>query len=220
MFNQGYINPTFMNFQNEKNLPFGNLKVLKDEKLSVGKKNLSFIEEFIDVVIIPLSGSLAYNDSLSNKAVIGTNQIGVFSVQEGMAYELVNVSENSEANYLQVWLKSDGNFFIRQNKQKELDIPKKNCLVPVFANRDSTAIDLKSNTEASGFMGVYDKKKFESYSLKNPDNGLFIFVIDGIFKFQDKLIQSREQISITGNSNVNFELISGKGSFLLLEVPL
>lgn len=209
-----------MNFQNEMCLPFGNLKVLKEEKLSAGKKSLSFIDEFIDVVIIPLSGSLAYNDSLSNKATIEPNQIGVFSVQEGMAYELANVSEQSDADYLQVWLKSDGKFFIRQNKQKDLTMPKSNCLVPVFANKSSNSADLKSNTDASGFMGVYDKKKFERYSLQNPQNGLFVFVIDGMFKFQNKLIQSRERISLTENRNVDFELVSPKGSFLLLEVPL
>lgn len=209
-----------MGFQNEMQLPFGNLKVLKDEKLSAGKKSLSFIDEFIDVVIIPLSGSLAYNDSLSNKAVIETNQVGVFSMQEGMAYELVNVSEKSEAAYLQVLLKSDGNFFVRQNKQKDLAIPQHNCLVPVFANKSSNAADLKINTDATGFMGVYDKKQFGRYRLSNPQNGLFIFIIDGIFKFQGNLIQSRGSITLTESSIVDFELVSPKGSFLLLEVPL
>src|SRR6476661_9636370 len=104
MFDQHYIKPTFMNFRNEMTMPFGNLKVLNDEKLSAGKKCLNFIDEFLDIVIIPLSGSLAYNDSLSNKKIIGTNQIGVFSMQEGMAYELVNVCETSEVDYLRLCL--------------------------------------------------------------------------------------------------------------------
>ncbi|MGC4041703.1 MAG: hypothetical protein QM710_13185 [Flavobacterium sp.] len=209
-----------MNFQDEKYLPFGNLKVLKDEKLTAGKKNLSFIEEFIDVVIIPLSGSLTYNDSLSNKAVIEKNQIGLFSVQEGMAYELVNASEKEDADYLQVWLKSDGKLFTRQNRQKELNMSKGNCLLPVFTSKSSNTTDLKINTDASGFIGVYDKGKFERYSLKNPGNGLYVFVIDGIFKFQDRLVESKGSISLVGNSAIEFELISNKGSFLLLEVPL
>lgn len=218
MFNQTHINPAFMNFQNQ--LPFGNLELLKDEKLSAGKKSLSFIDGFTDVVIIPLSGRLAYNDSLGNKTIIEINEIGVFSVQAGMAYELVNVSEETEANYLQVCLKSDGSYFIRQNKQKELPLSEKNSLIPIFANKNSTAPDLKSNTDALGFIGVYNKAKSECYTLKNPKNGLFVFVIDGIFKFQDKLIESRQSISLTGYSKLDFELFSGEGSFLLLEVPL
>ncbi|HNP32527.1 MAG TPA: hypothetical protein PKN96_04495 [Flavobacterium sp.] len=209
-----------MNFQHDMHLPFGNLKILNAEKLSAGKKVLSFIEEFIDVIIIPLSGSLVYKDSLSNKAMIETNQIGVFSVQEGMAYELVNVSESAEADFVQLWLKSDGDFFMRQSRQQELNLPKMNSLVPVFANKSSNTADLKINNDACCFMGVYNQNKLESYNLKNSENGLFIFVLDGKFKFQSNLVQARERISLTENSVVDFQLVSSQGSFLLLEIPL
>lgn len=209
-----------MNFQNGMSSPFGNLKVLNNEKLNASEKRLSFIDEFIDVIIIPLSGSLVYNDSLSNKTVLGNNQIGIFSVQEGMAYELMNVSGKAQADYIHVWLKSDGKFFTRQNNQRELSISESNCLVSVFENKNSASADIKINADAWGFIGIYDKRKFERYTLKNSNNGLSILVIDGKFRFQDRLMIRNERISINGISHLDFEMISGSGSFLLLEVPL
>ena len=72
---------------------FGALEAINDETLCPGNKIMRHVDHYTDIVIIPLSGSLLYKDSLGNKAIVETEQIGIFSVQEGMVYELVNVYE-------------------------------------------------------------------------------------------------------------------------------
>jgi redox-sensitive bicupin YhaK (pirin superfamily) len=215
-----YSTFNFDDYRNDSCLPFGTLKVLNDETLCAGNKILRHVEEYTDIIIIPLSGSIIYKDSLTNRTIVETEQVGIFSVQEGMAYELINLYEKAKVNYLQLWIAAETDRFIRQAKQKDFNYEGKNSLFPVFTGRDSNTSGLKVNSEASGYLGVFDKKVDGDYILKNPKNGLFVFVISGAFEFEGRLLQSRDGLSLTGIRKAAFEALSQNATMLLLEVPL
>lgn len=215
-----YATFNFDDYSNDLNLPFGILQVLNDEILKAGSKILRHVERHTDIIIIPLSGSLVYKDSLANKTIVETEQIGMFSVQEGMVYELINLYEKANVNYLQLWIKSDAKNFLRQAKNKDFNFHGKNSLFSIFTGKNSNASGLKTNSEASGYIGVYDKRVHGDYIVQNPENGIFVFVINGTFEFEGRLIQSRDGLSLTCIKRTIFEALSDNAMLLILEVPL
>lgn len=58
------------------------------------------------------------------------------------------------------------------------------------------------------------------YTLKNPKNSIFIFVIEGIFEVQNRLLHARDGLSLTDIDTVELEALSNDAVILLLELPL
>ena len=205
--------------RNEGVLPFGILEALNDETLCPGNKVMRHVDQYMDIIIIPLSGTVVYKDSLGNKAIVETEQAGIFSVQEGMVYEIINMYEKSNVNYLQIWIKSDERNFNRQFRYKDFGNPEMNTLFPVFTGNKSQIPVLKTNSDSNGSIGVYNNGQGGRYVLKSPSYGLFAFVINGTFEFEGRKLQSRDAISFNGISGAAYSALTENAAILLLEIP-
>lgn len=214
---------SIFNFDGQKSdatLPFGILEAVNDETLCPGNKVMRHVEQFMDIVIIPLSGTIVYKDSLGNEAIVETEQVGIFSVQEGMVYELVNHFEQSHVNYLQIWLRANDGQFRRQSKYRDFNQPEMNALFPIFCGLNFDHPVLKTNAPAFGHIGVFNEGRSGKYTLKNKKNGLFAFVINGSFDFEGRQLQSRDAISLSGSTFAGFQSTVDNAALLLLEIPI
>lgn len=200
--------------------PFGALFALNDETLAAGNKIVRHLEENFDIILLPLVGGIVYKDSLGNQDIIGTEQIRIFSAHKDMSYEITNPYEEELVNYVQIWLRPDKPFFTSQSNQQDFNLSERNILVPLFEGNISDSPVLKTNTTANGLIGIFDGRKEGKYKLKNPDNGLFAFVINGAFEFENRLIESRDALSISGTYEAEFEALSENAILLILEIPL
>lgn len=209
----------FDQYRNEAALPFGTIEAFNEETLCPGNTVVTYVEQFMDVVIIPLSGSVVYKDSLGNRTIVEAEQAGIFSVQEGMVYELLNIYEKSHVNYLQIWLKADEKQFVRQSRHKDFSDQELNELFLVFAGRKSEMNVLKTNSDSTGSIGIYNTGNGGRYVLKSKNHGLFAFVINGTFELDGNLLQQRDSISLSGISGMDFKAVSENSAILLIEIP-
>ncbi len=198
---------------------FGSLLAFNDETLAAGNKIIRHIEENVSILLLPLVGGIAYKDSRGNHDIIGTEQLLIFSADKGMSYEITNPYEEELVNYLQIWLQPDKSFFASQSHQTNFDL-KKNSLIPILEKQLSDKELLKTNTSALGFIGMFEGRRSGSYTLKNAGTGLFVFVIHGAFEFEDRLIENRDGLSLSGVSEVEFEALSENAIVLILEIPM
>lgn len=212
-----YATFNFGDYQQESRNPFGVLLALNDETLGPKNKVFRHIEENTDIVIIPLVGGVLYRDNLGNESIIETEQIRIFSAEKGASYELVNPFGKELVNYLQIWLRPNSGIF--GSRQQEFSFPEKNKLVTLF-NTDSDTTVLKTNLGAIGCIGIYEGRKEGTYRLRNPENGLFAFVINGAFEFENRLLESRDGLSLQGIESAEFEALSENAVVLILEIPL
>ena len=210
----------FENTKQEADLPFGALEAMNDETLCPKNKIMRHVDHYTDVVIIPLSGSILYKDSLGNQAIVETEQIGIFSVQEGMVYELMNLYEEAHVNYLQIWLRADEKEFRRTCKSRDFDQPQHNTMFPVFAGWKNDIPVLKTNAEVFGHIGVYNDGRNGKYTLKNSKNGLFAFVINGSFDFNGRTLHARDAMTLSGIHFLPFVAKSENAAVLLIEIPI
>lgn len=213
-----YCTFNFDSYQDHSRQPFGALLALNDETLGGGHKIFRHVEEAMEIIIIPLVGGILYKDSCAGEEIIGTEEIRIFSAQKGMHYELTNPYDTELVNYLQLWIRPQQSVETN-SRQAIFELSDKNKLIPLFAPDEKIDCGLKINSNSYGSIGIYEGRKERSYTLQHPGNGLFAFVISGAFEFENRLLESRDGLSLNGIQEVTFEALSENAIILLLETP-
>lgn len=196
----------FGNYVAEGREVFGNLQAFNDDTLSAKHSLKIQLSESSIVIIIPVIGGLEYNNTLQNGFLEAGKGL-MLSTQKGMEYEIINPYENEYINFVQIWLKNNFQESDPTLEEFGFDLNQKNQLHAIFSvnNQDS-------------FIGKYEGRKKEEYILKNPENGVFVFVIDGTFEVQDRLLQARDGLAISGIEMIDFEALSDGAVILLISV--
>ncbi|MNL57654.1 hypothetical protein D3C87_1812330 [compost metagenome] len=71
-----------------------------------------------------------------------------------------------------------------------------------------------------GFIGIYDGRKEGTFTLKNTNNGIFVFVINGAFEIEDRLLEAKDGLAIKKTRTIEWESLSQNAMLLVIEVPL
>jgi hypothetical protein len=188
--------------------PFGILHFLNEIIVAPQHSMKTILEANTAALILPLFGGVDYKDSLGNESFIGVEQFRIVSAEKRMSFELTNAYEEENVSYLQIGfnaeIKDPGNNFQPFN----FGLTNKNQLIPLF-----------EISNASGFIGMYEARKEGFYSLKNNLNGVFVFVINGAFEIENRLLESKDGLSMSGIESLEWEALSENALLIVLEIP-
>jgi quercetin 2,3-dioxygenase len=194
----------FGNYVAEGRETIGNLEAFNDDTLKAEHSLKIQLSNNTIVIIIPIIGGLEYHNTLQNGFLEAGKGLSL-SAQEGMKYKIINPYENEYINFVQIWLKNISKECIPKLEEFSFDLNEKNQLQAIF-----------SVNNQDGFIGKYEGRKKGEYILKNPENGVFVFVIDGAFEVQDRLLQARDGLAISGIEMIDFEALSNDAVILLI----
>ena len=217
---RSYHSFNFGQYNAENRQPFGSLQMLNDDTLTAGHTIKMQVAENTDILILPIVGGLEYKTSLGT-GFLEAGQATVFSLSNGMDYEIINPYEAELINFLQIWLPNTSSDFSPKIQQTSFDLTDKNKLIPIFF-LNSTG--LNHNRGSSGFIGKYDGRKDGIYQAKKgiQPTGIFVFILSGVFEVQNRLLHERDGLSLMNiqNEDVEFEALSNNAILLLMEIPL
>ena len=204
---------SFNQYQDEFKKSFGQLKFFNDEFLSPQQSITHKLEENTQVFLLPLAGALNYYNSADKEELIKYEQLKYFNIEKGSPYTFNNPYEKEWINYLHIGFKSNSSRSEHASYLQGIEFEKMNTLV---------SLDFKKSTEGpcAGYIGIYESRKKEDYILKDPKNGLFVYVIKGAFDFEGRLLEYRDGLSMWDINEVEFEALTENAIIMLLEVPL
>lgn len=202
---RSYHSFNFGAYQAENRAPFGALRVLNDDTLDYERSLEMAIDQATDVVLIPLVGALEYDNSLGQTGFVEAGQVQVFSAKEGMRYKVTNPYPDHLVNFLQIWLKRPPEDFTPKTEINTFDFSQKNQLLPLF------------NACVPGFIGRYDGRAEDVYQVQSAGKGVYVFVIEGAFEVQNRLLHARDGLSLSSATEVEFEALSNDAMLLILE---
>lgn len=205
------------NDQEESRGSFGNLQMLNDDTLAGGESYSMTAVQNTDVILLPVVGAVEYRNSLGGSGILEAGQFQIFSAAQGMDFDISNPYETELVNLLQIWLKNDDPGFISKNQEGNIDLKKRNQLVPLFSQNKE---GLKIQQPAYGYLGKYEGRKEEIYVLENPENGIFVFVIEGAFEVQNRLLEARDGLSLRHLKTLEFEALSNDAILLIIELSI
>ena len=101
---QTYHSFSFADYYNPERMGFGALRVLNDDTIAPGMGFGTHPHANMEIITIPLEGSLAHKDSMGNGAVIKSGDIQVMSAGTGVSHSEYNPSTHQKTSLLQIWI--------------------------------------------------------------------------------------------------------------------
>ena len=204
---RSYHTFNFNTFFSENRKPFYNLKLLNENTLKAKHTLQQEASEELVVCLVPLVGNLNYKLPNEQSKLLEVGESVVFSVSCGESYKISNPYKRALINYLHIEIKVLKKIPL-QHSQIELDT-KTNQLLPLI-DKKTEQFDIS--------LGKYNGRVEGTHKVKNPNKGVFVFVIEGAFEVQDRLLQSRDGLALWTTDIINFEALSNNAIILILDV--
>ncbi len=209
---------SFGNYYNPRRMNFGFLRVLNDDIVEPGKGFGTHHHDSMEIVSIILEGALEHKDSMGNHGVIKAGEVQIISAGTGISHSEFNHSSKGVVHFLQIWVESKEKGIKPNYEQKNFSKIKKNKLVEIVSgNKNDKAIYIHQDAYFS--IGDFDKNKEINYKLKNNNDGVFVFIINGSVIIGKEKLDERNSAEITETGTLKFKT-EKESKILVIEVPL
>ena len=212
---------SFGNYYNPERVQFGMLRVLNDDTIAGGMGFGTHPHANMEIITIPLEGGLKHRDSMGNEGVIRFGEVQVMSAGTGIQHSEMNASQNETAKTLQLWVFPDEEDVIPRYDQKSFDIENQiNTFVNIVSPKDKNdgnALWVYQQTFLN--LGIFEKDTSFSYKVNIPENGVYIFLIEGEIEVDNQILRTRDAMGIIDFEQFEIK-INSKSKILLIEVPM
>ena len=213
---------SFANYYNPEKVNFGALRVLNNDSIQGGMGFGTHPHDNMEIITIPLKGSLKHKDSMGNKWIaIETGEVQVMSAGSGLQHSEMNNSANEEIHLFQIWIFPDKNEVEPRYDQRKFDpSERKNKLqILVSSIDDGIKNTLKIHQDALISRIDLDENSAFYYTLKSENHGLYVMVVEGEINIDDEILEKRDAMGISETKNIHIK--AEKASELLfIEVPM
>ncbi len=158
--------------------------------------------EKTNLLIIVLYGEILINDF---EKPVSSEQIFILESIESDAVKIQNNLSDEKADVLILELKnknSQNSFSI-----EDFNLPEKNILHSI-----------SKTLKIPNFIGLYDGRREQEYSLHTKGTSIFGMVINGVFEFQNRLLETRDAILLSEIETLEFEALSENALLIFLEI--
>ena len=218
---KSYHTFSFSSYQNAERMNFGMLRVLNDD---IVQPNMGFgthPHQNMEIISIPLKGALSHKDSMNNQRSIEVGEVQVMSAGTGLTHSEFNDSKTDETNFLQLWIIPEEKGVKPNYEQRKFDSSKqKNKLQTVVAPKDKLEGNaLPVSQQAYIYRSDLESDKILDLSVKNSNNGLYIFVVSGELQVLDSTLSSRDAMGISEVEKVSIKA-KKDSELIIIEVPM
>ena len=210
---------SFASYYDPNRMNFGALRVLNDDTISPGKGFGKHSHDNMEIITIPLKGDLEHKDSLGNIGAINEGEIQVMSAGTGIYHSEYNKNSDKFINLLQLWvMPKKQDVKPRYDQRSFKGLKKKNSIYQVLSPYPEDE-GMWIHQDAWIHLGDFEEVTSVDYMLKKKGNGVYIFVMEGIFKVANEKLEKRDALGIWNTESITFEAQS-KSQVLLIEVPM
>ncbi|GAB3537353.1 pirin family protein [Pontibacter brevis] len=221
--NHGWLNSyhsfSFANYYNPERMGFGLLRVLNDDEVAPGRGFGAHPHNNMEIISIPLSGTLAHQDSTGNSKTIQTNEVQIMSAGTGLMHSEFNHSETEPVKFLQIWVFPKEEDIEPRYEQKSFKPEDRQNKLQTVVSPEQNNNAVWINQDAWFTLGTLKPGFAETYRLHQPDNGVYAFVLEGEVEIDGEKLSRRDGMGISETDAVNIKA-SSDAELLLMEVPM
>ena len=209
---------SFGQYYNPERVHFGMLRVLNDDIVQGGAGFPTHPHSNMEIVSIPLKGSLAHKDSTGTEKLINTGEVQIMSAGSGLTHSEYNGSKTDEVNFLQIWVFPKEKDIKPRYEQKVFESSERvDTIQTVVSPNDEKALWI--NQDAYFSLANLSDGNTITYPLNKAGNGVYLFVIEGKINVDGKTLDKRDAIGI---SDVDEFAISASenAELLFIEIPM
>lgn len=210
---------SFANYFDPQRTNFGLLRVINDD---IVKPTMGFgthPHENMEIVSIPLVGSLRHQDSMGNKHIISAGEVQIMSAGSGLTHSEYNNSENEDVNFLQIWVFPKKKNIEPRYGQLRFEAADRINRFQVMVSPTISDETIWINQDAWFAMANIEAGKQISYEKQIKDNGVYFFLIDGEVVINDCIIERRDGLGLEQGSSFLVRAETD-AQLLVIEVPM
>jgi len=210
---------SFADHYDPDRIHFGKLRVLNDDIIAPDKGFGTHPHNNMEIITIPLKGSLEHKDSMGNGSIITAGEVQVMSAGSGIMHSEFNPSPTEEVSLLQIWIFPDEKELEPRYDQRRFNPDAFKNTIKTIVNNNENNNSLFIHQKAVLSLSDVSKGREIVYDLHYPGNGVYIFLIEGKIDVGGTLLLKRDGLGVEGAKEIPF--MAREDSFVLfLEVPM
>jgi redox-sensitive bicupin YhaK (pirin superfamily) len=211
---------SFANYYDNEKVHFGLLRVLNDDIVAPSRGFDLHPHQDMEIITIPLSGSLLHSDNMGHQEVIKAGEVQVMSAGSGVWHSEHNASDSEELNLFQIWI------FTNQKKHKPRYDQK------MFSAEDrydswQLLVGPKGKSEQlwihqDAYISVIqsaEKEDFQ-YQLQSQGNGVYFMLEDGNAIIENLSLEKRDAAGFWNFFDPLSIHLKKDSKLLAIEVPM
>ncbi len=210
---------SFGSFFNPQLMGFGALRVLNDDIVAPGAGFNTHPHDNMEIISIPLEGSLEHRDSMGNHGLIPSGEIQAMSAGTGIFHSEYNQSGSSLVKFLQIWIVPNKRNVSPRYAQMKINPERHKNQFGVIISPVPSEETIWIHQNATLSLGNFEADK--NVSIPEAKNGIgnFLFVLKGKINLFGSTLHDRDAIGITDSPITEVSLME-QSQLLLLQVPL
>lgn len=208
----------FANYYDPERTNFGALRVINDDIIAPGKGFGRHPHRDMEIITIPLEGSLKHEDSLGSQGIITRGEVQVMSAGTGIFH-----SEFSDAlvvsKLLQIWVMPKKLGVTPRYDQKAFPLEQRKDTFQLIVSPDGRQGSLAINQEAFFSLAEISSGNILNYMPFETKNGIYFFVISGSLLINGIKVNPRDGLGLEVSEVIKIEALS-HSEILLMEVPM
>lgn len=209
---------SFANYYNPERMGFGALRVVNDDWIAPGAGFPTHPHQNMEIITIPLVGTLAHKDDAGGKGEVGVGKVQVMSAGTGVLHSEFNASQTEPVELFQIWIEPDAYHVAPRYQEAEyLHQTNKTGAALLVAPEGKAEAWIHQDAYIS-LISVVADEEYE-YPLYNPQNGVYMLVIEGEGKVLGHDLQKRDALEIVDEASITIQAAKTM-NILCIEVPL
>lgn len=211
---------SFADYYNPKRIHFGALRVFNDDIVKAQKGFGKHPHDNMEIISIPLEGSLIHQDNLGNEEVIRAGEIQVMSTGSGVFHSEYNHETDTATRFLQIWIYPSAlnvtPHYGRLTLKDEWFDHRFGTFVAPVASEKAAMI----HQDAYLSMGRFSADETFQYTIQQNGNGAYLYVIDGTVEIDGHVLSAGDALGISETAAFDGRVKSGNATLLVVDVPM
>ncbi len=211
---------SFAGYYNPQRIHFGVLRVLNDDTVAGGMGFGKHPHDNMEIITIPLEGSIEHKDSMGNHGIIKYGDVQVMSAGTGVQHSEFNASQKDPLKLFQIWLFPNKKNVQPRYDQVTLDVnDRKNRLQEILSPKNDEG-KIWIHQDAWFSMGKFDKDFAVDYTIKRKGNGVYLMVIKGDVTVNGEKLNERDAIGLSETDTISIKADSQDAEVLVMDIPM
>ena len=221
--NHGWLNAkhsfSFASWYDPERIHFGALRVLNDDIVAPGMGFGTHPHDNMEIITIPLSGSIRHQDSMGNSSIITTGEIQVMSAGTGVQHSEFNPDHKNLLNLFQIWIFPNKRSVEPRYDQFKIDEERMVNHFLQLVSPDPTDEGTWIHQNAWIHMGKPSTSTTLIYDLKDKMNGVYFMIAEGRVRIGDRILEQKDALGVWDTNEVAIEALEDS-KMLAIEVPM
>jgi hypothetical protein len=209
---RSYHTFNFGEYVRKDRIPFGKLEALNDDTLAAESSASYTADEFSSTLLIPLVGKVKFSVDGMQYGSSEAGQMHLITAPVGSLVEITNPYEKDLVNYLHLQL-------ITGERPAHVLVGKFDFDLDTHKN---ALLHFEPQLSMQGSccrisIGKFDGRKEAELALRDSSKGAFVFVIEGAFEVENRLLQPRDGLAITNTKIIEIEALSNEAVVMVVE---